>query len=162
MGLLPIFIALFSFGQIMAKSCPVGKNNVFSIGSGCYAFDKTSRTFYSAQQYCTTIFGSNQRGKIYEPRSQLQQNEVLSKWNEIYPDGYHHWLGISDVQSEGVWKYVSDNQEVTFNSWRKKKTGDEPDGGSRVNCAYQQQFSNGPNWYDLRCWSGSYTICELI
>jgi len=159
MGLLPIFIALFSFGQIMAKSCPVGKNNVYSIGSGCYAFDKTFRTFSDAQQYCSTVFGSNLRGKIHEPRSRRQQYEVALKWKEFAPhSGYR--LGITDKQSEGVWKYASDDQEVTYNKWNSG----QPDGGTDQNCAvlYWNYSRGGPRWNDVSCGTETFTLCEMI
>jgi len=189
MALLPVFIVLLSFGQhvlscsasnkvekieqqmndvlskldqIWAKSCPVGRNDIYSIGSGCYAFDMSrKRTFADAQQYCSTVFGWNQRGKIHEPRSKLQQDEVMLKWKEFagISDTYEYWLGITDNHSEGVWKYASDNQNISFNSWNE---GYER--SPSQNCGYQYWRPNwyDPTWSDISCNRQHYTSCELI
>merc|ERR1712018_540897 len=64
--------------KVVFKKCPVGKENVYAIGDGCYAFDKTlGRTFAETQQYCRTVFGPHLKGKIHEPRSKTQKEVGL-------------------------------------------------------------------------------------
>merc|ERR1712018_3708 len=148
--------------KVVFKKCPVGKENVYAIGDGCYAFDKTlRRTFAETQQFCRTVFGPHLKGKIHEPRSKTQEKEVGLKWKE-FANTLGHWLGIKDDQVEGVWKYVSDNQAINFNSW----FGSNPSGGTSQNCAYQW-YSDHARWFDHPCDNTKYPrgvgiLCELI
>ena len=49
------------------------------------------------------------------------QNAVLSKWKSLFtmPNAKCHWLGITDSQSEGTWRYDSDNNNIFFSSWQR-------------------------------------------
>jgi hypothetical protein len=136
--------------------CPVEKSNVYLIEGECFAFEKTTRNKDGAKAYCASIFGEHLRGRIHEPRTRSIQNAVLSKWNAFEP-GTCHWLGINDNQSEGTWRYDSDDSKIAFSSWG---TG-YPKSRTSYNCAYQV-YSSGAKWIDYLCpAAGCYALCEL-
>ena len=68
-----------------------------------------------------------------------------------------HWIGINDKQSEGTWRYDSDDSKIVTSLWGSG----QPDGGTGQNCAYQYYYS-GANWDDYPCGdAGCYSLCEL-
>jgi len=137
--------------------CPVEKSNVYLIEGNCFVFDKTARHKDNTKAYCASAFGEHLLGRIHEPRSRSIQNAVLSKWNTFAPGSHCHWLGINDNQSEGTWRYDSDDSKIAFSSW---KAG-EPNDGASYNCAYQH-YSAGAKWEDYTCGSaGCFSLCEL-
>jgi len=137
--------------------CPVEKSNVYLIEGECFAFDKTKvRKKDDTKAYCASVFGEHLHGRIHEPRSRSIQSTVISKWNTFAPGGYYHWIGINDKQSEGTWRYDSDDSKIAFSSW----TSGQPDGGTGQNCACQS-YSSGVKWIDCACGGTWYALCEL-
>ena len=134
--------------------------NVYLIGgAGCYAFDKTTRSFNDAKVYCLTAFGNNREGKVHEPRSTFQQEQVNKKWNEFA--GHNCvMIGINAIGTERRWVYASDNTDINISSWRSR----QPTNNNNNNCAWQNPDPEGPKWGDYPCAKdgGCYTLCELI
>ena len=138
-------------------ACPVEKSNVFLIEGKCFAFDAAARNLDDTNTYCSSVFGEHLRGRIHEPRSRIIQNAVHSKWMAFHGNGYCYLLGINDNQSEGTWRYNSDDSKIAFSLW----DSGEPNSGTAHNCAYQYK-SSGAKWVDYPCGSaGCYSLCEL-
>ncbi|CAL8351542.1 unnamed protein product [Boreogadus saida] len=66
-----------------------------------------------------------------------------------------HWIGLSDRETEGEWKWV-DGSGLTFRNWRK----DEPDGGDKISECAEQHGRELPNWNDAFCNRPNFWICE--
>ena len=143
----------------LLKRCPVEKSNVYLIEGECFAFDKTKyRKKDDTKAYCSSIFGEHLHGRIYEPRSRNIENAVPSKWGGF--EGGHHWLGINDNQSEGTWRYDSDDSKIAFSSWDNS----QPGGGTGDTCAYQyyNEYLSEAKWYYYPCGrAGLFALCEL-
>ncbi|XP_068210774.1 C-type lectin domain family 17, member A-like [Palaemon carinicauda] len=69
--------------------------------------------------------------------------------------GKHYWLGASDEQAEGIWKFV-DNRPVPMGTPFWGTT--EPNNGPTYNCAILHASYNH-QWYDIPCTGTYFPIC---
>nr|XP_055074613.1 uncharacterized protein LOC129454124 [Misgurnus anguillicaudatus] len=66
-----------------------------------------------------------------------------------------HWIGLSDSDVEGTWKWVDGSTlNTSFSFW--DKSVNEPNGGTKENCAVT--YSSG--WIDYSCTNTYKWICE--
>jgi hypothetical protein len=67
-----------------------------------------------------------------------------------------YWIGMTDVETEGLWKISGTNTIVPFTDWK----GTEPQNlGGNEDCAvfsYGYSFS----WADVPCSSKHRAVCE--
>ena len=89
--------------NIKKMSCPVG-GQYKSINGVCYFFDATNRNFDQAQANCKQIFGPT--GKIYEPKTETEARIFYDSYKLGILSSYT-WVGITDRETEGVYKYAS-------------------------------------------------------
>lgn len=71
-----------------------------------YSYHRTRVTHGAAQSYCRS-----QGGDLGCPRSQLQQTRILDTIRS------NSWLGLVDVDEEGVWRCVGDESLPTYTNW---------------------------------------------
>ncbi|XP_049900120.1 CD209 antigen-like [Epinephelus moara] len=64
------------------------------------------------------------------------------------------WIGLTDLQTEGTWKWV-DGTPVTKSYWGPK----EPNGGSGENCG-EMKFDSENSWNDGSCSLSHFWMCE--
>ena len=62
------------------------------------------------------------------------------------------WVGLSDLQTEGVWEWAS-GCESTYYSWQRGR----PNGGNCVRMRYNKR----PDWDDVKCKSGNECPCQF-
>ncbi|XP_073667838.1 uncharacterized protein [Paramisgurnus dabryanus] len=67
--------------------------------------------------------------------------------------GIEYWIGLSDSDAEGRWKWV-DGSTLTTSFWDKSIP--EPNGGTPENCA----VTYSPGWADYSCTKTLNWICE--
>ena len=67
------------------------------------------------------------------------------------------WLGIEDIENEGVFKYTSNNQSL-LGEWEARLpwAPNQPNGGKKENCLTGMRF----RWYDYDCSKIAWSICE--
>ena len=67
------------------------------------------------------------------------------------------WLGINDIENEGVFKYASNNQSL-LGEWEARLpwASNQPNGGNKENCLTGMRF----RWYDYDCSKIAWSICE--
>ena len=73
----------------------------------CYFTDKIKRNFDDSQAHCKEVFPLG--GKLFEPRDETTNKEVLKAFERYHGDFSDTWLGITDRISQGSYKYESDH-----------------------------------------------------
>jgi len=150
--------------------CPEkDKKNYKIIDKQCYFFNINRQKFGDAALKCKQVFNNDTKGRIFEPRT-IERNDKVLEATKEFTDGksFNFWLGITDEDEEGKFKYQSDDKFVDENfgngkpamPWFADGRIKEPNGGKGANCVYA--FSKNNRWFDFRCArSRVYSICEL-
>ncbi|CAI5679841.1 unnamed protein product [Oreochromis niloticus] len=69
----------------------------------------------------------------------------------------HLWIGLTDSQTEGTWKWV-DGTRTSTSYWNQRNK--EPNGGTRQNCGEIDNYNFEDSWNDAPCSNGQFWICE--
>ncbi|XP_073667957.1 uncharacterized protein [Paramisgurnus dabryanus] len=70
--------------------------------------------------------------------------------------GLEYWIGLSDSDVEGRWKWV-DGSTLNTSFWDKSMSPEEPNGKTEENCT----VTYSPGWADYSCTKKSFNwICE--
>ena len=142
------------------KYCQSDPNSKWIQGR-CYYFNKKLHNFEDAKDQCQFHFiykNQNRAGKLYEPKSLIEFLSMYKiaqeKFTEKSP-GF--WLGIEDIENEGVFKYASNNQSL-LGEWEARLpwASNQPNGGKKENCLTGMRF----RWYDYDCSKIAWSICE--
>nr|XP_045595897.1 uncharacterized protein LOC123756697 isoform X1 [Procambarus clarkii] len=100
-------------------------------------------------------------GELTTPRDDLQQKAVytLAESNRRVcgeEGGPLMWLGITDQHSEGNWRYISTNTNVSYFNWAQG----QPNGRTMENCAVIKGETFKGRWVDQSC-RKSLKVCTL-
>ena len=95
------------------KYCQSDLNSKWIQGR-CYYFNKKLHNFEDAKDQCKFHFKTQDRiGRLYEAKNLIEFLSMYKiaqeKFTEKSP-GF--WLGIKDIENEGVFKYASNNQSL--------------------------------------------------
>ena len=90
--------------------------------------------FEDAAAYCESVEGS-----VFEPMFGRQESTVLKFYGQN-----DSWLGITDEQDEGKFKYYSNSQGIEYTNWPME----EPN--SDGNCVVSMSGA----WADQNCTTG--------
>ena len=119
----------------------------------CYFYDTTLRTKEEAVSYCTS-----NHGKLWEPKTMKKINEVHTKALSVSTNG-HWWIGMTDTESEGTFKFDSDGQNFPFLSKNSPWGDDQPGTSSAENCVFMER-NNPLGFNDYPCDQKFFSICE--
>ena len=73
------------------------------------------------------------------------------------PDDY--WIGLNDIQTEGIFKWISSNTTPSFTNWNPANPR-EPNNYFGEDCVVLRELHNF-KWNDVPCRSKHRFICEL-
>ena len=104
---------------------------------------------------CQNHFGSNERGKLFEPRDLATNNLVIGFATGIETNKY--WLGINDIDTEGIFQYATGG-DLVFTNWFN---GEPNNYGVGEDCVESYNYG-GTNWGDYICELHRHSICEMI
>ena len=104
-------------------------------------------TWFEANDHC-----KGKGAKLVEIDSEEENTALAEKINNRgYTDkNMNFWIGLPDVDNEGVWKLASDNSDATYLNW---DSGQPNNGGGNEDCARLRMGRPEwkEKWSDLRC-----------
>ncbi|KAM9769964.1 uncharacterized protein ACNS7B_006993 [Menidia menidia] len=110
-----------------------------------YYVSATIRTWEGSRNYCR-----EKGADLMIINSEEEQN-----FANLF--GTNMWIGLSDSDFEGTWKWV-DGTQMTESFWTEK----EPNGGTKENCGNIKSFNEKSSWNDEMCSMNHYWICEKL
>ncbi|XP_034741909.1 CD209 antigen-like protein E [Etheostoma cragini] len=129
------------------KTCPAEWR---MFGSSCYLLSAESGSWEKGRQDC------RDRGADLVVIESSEEQMFLS---EFIQKNTWCWIGLTDRDEEGTWKWV-DGTPLTLKNWRRA----QPDnGGGHSQFAEEDCAHVGPTtteWNDLSCESQMYWMCE--
>ena len=66
--------------------------------------------------------------------------------------GYHYWIGLTDLNTEGTWRWEETHQVAEYTNWYIDGREDEPSGDG--DCVVKEW---GLHWDGARPWEGTWT-----
>ncbi|XP_068448338.1 CD209 antigen-like protein E [Clinocottus analis] len=69
----------------------------------------------------------------------------------------HTWIGLTDIETEGKWKWV-DGTALNTSFWN----AGEPNGRHNENCVEMSKLDKENNWCDQSCDDINFWICEKV
>ena len=116
--------------------------------------------YTDAMVNCQSQFGSNNTGKLFEPRDASTNDQVIQFANQIFlpntsdaTSGLH--IGINDMATEGTWQYATGG-DLVYTNW---KSGEPSNYGGVEDCG---ETNTGTTWNDSHCNDKQPSICEMI
>lgn len=135
--------------ETCGPKCPYGW---VAFRDSCYLFwNSTSISFAKAAEIC------QQNGAHPVFVETAEENSFLKDYLRQMKAAFW-WIGMTDQETEGTWKWYGTNNVVQFTDWNEG----EPNGGSKDNCAHFFSWFNY-TWNDIWCNGEKYTfyaICE--
>ncbi|KAF4100730.1 tetranectin [Onychostoma macrolepis] len=116
----------------------------------CFLVDTVKKRYHTANEDCIA------KGGILSTPLSSDENRQLYDYvrQTIGPDA-EIWLGINDMQKEGVWRDQA-GSNIRYKNWKLP----QPDGSSAENCAVLAGASGG-KWLDDNCREERASVCEF-
>lgn len=135
------------------KPCP---DSWLQFEGRCYYFSPDKKEWQESKESCEAM-GSH----LAILHSHTQHEALEKEARKLGGFDYHFWIGLSDTETEGVWKWV-DNTVVNKTYWDESSS--EPDnnlaGGTQgQDCAVLDSRSR--SWFDVQCSFVYNRICEM-
>uniref|UniRef100_A0A672KVN9 CD209 antigen-like protein C n=2 Tax=Sinocyclocheilus grahami TaxID=75366 RepID=A0A672KVN9_SINGR len=128
---------------IKCRPCP---EDWLHLEGRCYFFSEDKLDWQHSKDSCASM-----GGHLSILHSHQQH---LSLWPVTHNRGgldYHYWIGLSDIETEGVWKWV-DNTVVNtmfWSEWDKEPINHQSGGIHGENCSVLD--SHSITWFDVPC-----------
>ncbi|XP_063150072.1 hepatic lectin-like [Candoia aspera] len=112
---------------------------------GCYFFSYQQLIWHTAKGHC-----EEQHSELVVITNQYEQNFLQSRTR-----GERYWIGLSDDNVEGQWRWVDNTDyRTSFKNWKK---GEPNDHGGGEDCA---QIHEAGEWNDVPCNLKSFYVCK--
>ncbi|XP_060578974.1 perlucin-like protein [Ruditapes philippinarum] len=131
----------------MCTQCP---DEWIHYKGSCYVIMKENSSFYQARCKCLTLHADLVQIENADENTFLRNHLSTLK-------GTDFWFGLTDADTEGVFKWVDDNSDVSFTDWNE---GQPDDGGGKEDCAHFKGSYN-LKWNDSECHAHFQSICEM-
>ena len=116
-------------------------------------------SWFEANETCR-----NMGARLVEINSEEENDQVVDEINRIGFRNKHFWIGLTDLEEEGVWRFESNGSEPQYTNWHYN----EPDNNTDADCVRLKKPTNQWKWGDFPCNLSSYNdndftihaICE--
>ncbi|XP_066266735.1 alpha-N-acetylgalactosamine-specific lectin-like isoform X2 [Branchiostoma lanceolatum] len=116
----------------------------------CYRFSTDQKPYNESQHICHEEGGRLATVKTNETHNFLT-NHVRATTKA------HTWIGLSDVETEGLWVWDDGTLMVGDGIWGTN----EPNGGTGENCVHFYHGAHNYRWNDMPCAHAFFYICEI-
>ncbi|XP_063080003.1 C-type lectin domain family 4 member E-like [Engraulis encrasicolus] len=123
------------------------KRELKCFGSSRYYISSDKRNWADSQQHCVDL-----GGHLVIIDSQEEQEF-------IHAQGKRAWIGLSDLETEGVWKWVDGNNLGKPRFWMQGEPNDQSGGEDCVEIIDSQKPLT--SWNDNVCGFTRDYICEI-
>ncbi|XP_028282534.1 CD209 antigen-like protein 2 [Parambassis ranga] len=111
---------------------------------------------------CSTYYVSSEKKTWQASRDDCRQRGadliiINSEEEQSFANQFkkYMWIGLTDLQTEGTWRWV-DGTPLNTSYWGTK----EPNGDSEENCGDIKSFNAKNSWNDEKCATSLNWICE--
>ncbi|TKR81427.1 hypothetical protein L596_015295 [Steinernema carpocapsae] len=136
---------------VAASSCPYG-SFTSHLRNKCYHILPVGLHFEGASITCATFGGTLVSIRNWRDNEIIQERTLLTVQNK-YLKNKKFWLGASDSQNDGRWKWV-DGSFLNYTKWAKN----EPSGKLGYNCIAMDAKTG--RWHAEKCRSAASYVCE--
>ncbi|KAH3712549.1 perlucin-like protein isoform X1 [Dreissena polymorpha] len=147
---LVLIIALI-IGIADANTLSVCPNGWIAYEGSCYLFghEDIPMTFTAAEQYCRQHGG----GHLIHVENVQENAFIKDQLRERKP--IHWWLGITDEETEGIWKWFDDDSVATYTDFQP----DDHDTLDQDCLIFTSVYDF--RWADVQCSYKFPPICEI-
>ncbi|XP_063080001.1 C-type lectin domain family 4 member E-like [Engraulis encrasicolus] len=124
-----------------------------SFGSSRYYISSDERNWADSKQHCMDLGGD-----LVIIDSQEEQEFINTQIKSIYAET-RAWIGLSDLETEGVWKWVDGKPLSKFGFWMQDEPNDDKGAEDCVETLYQ--YNPLKTWNDAICSMDKHCICEI-
>nr|AGT37609.1 C-type lectin [Lutjanus sanguineus] len=138
--------------EFNCTECP---DDWLHVGDQCFHLSTDRHGFSTSEQKC------EEKGGHLAILTTREQHEAVEQEGRRIGGTYtYYWIGLTDAEEEGTWKWV-DNSTITTSFWNTEKG--EPDnnvsgGKEGEDCAVVDSFTK--TWYDVPCDFSYPRICQ--
>ena len=116
-------------------------------------------TWHDAKNYCETLkYGHLHQAHLIEIYDSTQQNFLKGRLLEISQNSETWWIGLTDSENEGTWKWAHSGNIATYTAWGNGEPNDLNGGQDFV---YLRKIYNY-YWDDSDDEIGGNPICQLF
>ncbi|XP_060576651.1 perlucin-like protein [Ruditapes philippinarum] len=129
------------------SKCPIGWTRY---GGSCYLVLEAPLTFSGARAACA------KRRAVLVHINNAEENKFLASYVKRKSKGYNYWIGLTDYNTEGTFRWIDDKSSPTFQNWAYN----QPDNAqNREDCVHLITRLNF-KWNDRPCLDRIKSICE--
>ncbi|KAM6968315.1 C-type lectin domain family 4 member E-like [Aplochiton taeniatus] len=135
------------------RECPEGWMHT---GDKCYYFSNDKKDWLGSRDSCTEM------GSHLTILHTHEQHDALGKEaRRIGGMEYHFWIGLSDMEKEGDWRWVDNTtlKNKYWNQWSPEPNNHQSGGGHGEDCATLDSHSK--SWFDVPCEHIYKRICQM-
>merc|ERR1711962_462690 len=164
--LLPTFCCVFltmSGGGAVYAQCPNGWEDGTSHDLGCIKLNPRYLRWDTAVSYCSRQTWGGDTGHLVEIKTSKAQEFVASKIkaSSLKHDILFWWIGLTDRDSEGTWRWTHSSTSVRYTNWGSGLLDNaihEYYDGEDCGCLYKKADYK---WNDCPCNYTLYSVCEV-
>ncbi|XP_071114201.1 perlucin-like protein [Haliotis cracherodii] len=145
-----IFLLLLQTGDIEGNCCP---DAWIRYGNSCYMFIGSTETWLEASQQCVA------RGAVLAAIETAEENAFIQGYLKVFGDigaNMQTWIGGSDMEIEGIWKWAPSGERVSYTDW----ASGEPQGCATCGDCLAIWPGYNYKWADYPCHTREKFICE--
>ncbi|XP_022612388.1 C-type lectin domain family 4 member E-like [Seriola dumerili] len=138
------------------KQCSECPEGWLHVGDQCYYFSSDKLDWLKSRDSCAEMGGH------LTILHTVEQHETLEKEaRRIGGFDYHFWIGLSDIELEGDWRWVDNTtlQHKYWDQWSSEPDNHQSGGEHGEDCATLDSHSK--TWFDVPCDHIYKRICQM-